>query len=826
MNTPSDGISRQVSEEMERHLLLFEQTWGQQNAPTIEQLLGKVPISERANLFRELLFVEFEFVQRKAAEPLIEQYLDRFPEYKEIIQETAQAVGQYTVFKHRNVAGYTLLEELGRGGMGTVYKAKSDLLNNLVAFKMVNQRVIDNPESLKRFTRELEMIGRLKHPNIVEAKHAGVTEDGTPYLVMEFVEGITLAQWSKQDPPSGTGAVQESASTLPAHDFATDTSEQKTQKIKGQLEASRIVKACGIIHAAALGLQAIHEAGLVHRDIKPGNIMLTPDNQVKILDLGLAKLREHIAEHPSEYYTKTRQGQFLGTPGYAAPEQMHSATDVDIRADIYSLGCTFFYLLYGRTPSQRQMDELPVSFPKKVRAVLDKMLAADPASRFQTPREAADALDSFLGRKSKVHWKQIYRGKALAATALSFAVFFGISFGIFFSSKPSNHANLPLSQTSIPLEIAKPVETVADEERVLAVNIDKTQEMRVALHEAVGFRHRGNTEEAEERLRKLETDLRENPFEGSDYILAEVLSARGDCFFFGGFAGNSLTERTVQRMTDWYNEAWELVADSPENSLDDFRTKLLCKLAVVKNATDAIPLFETSPSLYHHFAEVVTTDNKLFLRGFVEMFELMPDEELMTREALDLRLFALERLISWAMENGCENLPRDVRALDRILLMPYPDEHSSIYLNRFFDLAIHACDPTDYGQLVKYLFRMRQGAERLSFPPGSALVLFYFSPWSDENGFAVYYPTDRQEAQRFELPLTRAAIKEAVRRGEELELCELLTLQVRRDIELGIPIIFSWDDTACWSLRRDALSNEDWCFDKSFTFEEIMGQMK
>jgi len=319
----------------------------------------------------------------------------------------------------------------------------------------------------------------------------------------------------------------------------------------------------------------------------------------------------------------------------------------------------------------------------------------------------------------------------------------------------------------------------------------------------------------------LEIDLRDNPFEGSEDILAEVLSALGDCLFFEGFAGDSLTEKRVQRMTDWYNEAQKLI-ENLSNSPDEFRMKLLCKLAVVNNEANAIPLFETRPSLYHLFAERVTTDDRQSLRRFVEMFELISDEELFTREALDLRLFAWERLISWAMANGCENLPGDLQALNSILLTRYPDEDSSVYLSRFFDLAIRACDSTDFRRLVRYMLQWRQ--QSMIFE--ASLVVLYFSPWSEENGFALYYPADQQEMQRFELPFNRTAIKEAIRKGEKLELCEPLVALVRRDIESGVPIVLSWDDTACWSLRRDAISNEDWCFEKSFTIEEIMGQMK
>jgi hypothetical protein len=255
-------------------------------------------------------------------------------------------------------------------------------------------------------------------------------------------------------------------------------------------------------------------------------------------------------------------------------------------------------------------------------------------------------------------------------------------------------------------------------------------------------------------------------------------------------------------------------------------------LAIVKPERDVSILRESEDknlSLYLRLAEAIAAGDDRLLQNFVEHFELNTESELMTREALDLRLFALERLISRSVKTDRETLAKDLRALDSILLAPYPDAGSCIYLNRFFDLAIRSCEPTDYGQLVKYLCRLRpQGAAgtRWSFPPGSTLILIYFSPWSHENGFALYYPAERQEAQRFELPFNRTAVKEAVKQGESLTLNTELAALIRRDINAGVPIVLSWDDTACWSLRRDAFSNEDWAFDESITIEEMLGQMK
>ncbi len=838
MDTASHGDSRHIPEDIERRRVLFEQTWGEPSAPSIEQLLGEVAETERAGLLRELLYVEFEFTQRKTAEVLLEQYLSRFPEYESIVREVAEAVGQYTVFQRRNIAGYTLLDELGRGGMGTVYRAKSDLLNNFVAFKMVNQRMLDNPASLRRFTRELEMIGRLKHPNIVEAKHAGIAPDGSPFLVMELIEGITLTQWSRRNPPPVTTSFKEPKSTLAqGTDPEPEASEPNKSRQEKQSESHRIAKACTIIHDAALGLQAIHEAGLVHRDIKPGNIMLLPDGRVKILDLGLAKLREQMAANPREYETQTKQGHILGTPGYMAPEQMHSATDVDIRADIYSLGCTFFFLLYGRAPTEISSNELAGSLPKKLRTILDRMLAVDPTSRFQEPREIVTALDGFLGTA-----RRVLRNTGLLATGIVVAA--GVA-ALFFAFHFYRESRLPRPPAPDEHHASLAAPMRAGE------NDNGKKPSPADVRAAVALRYRGDSEQASAILRKLESDLRAEPFDGSNVLLAEVLSAQGDCLFFSGIASNTVPEKTLKRLAGWYEEALELAALS--SSI--LQVELLCKLSLLdflrktesnptddarasKRLAEARRLFleenktgEKSDTLLLPLAEAIISSDPSdqSLRSFLEQFELSTDQEWTTRESLDLRLFALEYLIDRDEKSDRDRQLKDLRSLDAVLLAPYPDADSCLYLNRFYDLAIRVCDPTDYGQLVKYLWRLRpQGTAgaRPSFPQGATLVLIYFSPWSESNGFALYYPGERRDAKRFPLPFNRHEIKEAIRKGESPALDAELVALVRRDIDSGVPIVLSWDDTACWPLRRDAFGNEDWPFEKTISLEEILGQMK
>ena len=264
------------------------------------------------------------------------------------------------------IGPYVLGRELGRGAMGAVYEATHTKLKRRVAIKLLPATHVHLPNRVNRFGKEMEAIGRLDHPNIVRAFDAGEA-DGVHYLAMEFVEGIDLQQLMTQ------------RTVTPA-------------------------AAANIIYQAALGLQHIHQHQLVHRDIKPSNLMLTREGVVKILDLGIAKLR-------NDENHLTAIGGLIGTPDYLAPEQALHCDEIDIRADIYSLGCTFYTLLAGQIPFggptyENQVDKLlahcneaprplgdlvPGLAPALVQ-VVEKMMAKQPAERYQTPQEVAEAL--------------------------------------------------------------------------------------------------------------------------------------------------------------------------------------------------------------------------------------------------------------------------------------------------------------------------------------------------------------------------------------------------------------------------------------------------
>ncbi len=279
---------------------------------------------------------------------------------------------------------YRILGLLGTGGMGAVYKAEHRLMERIVALKTISRAFTANDGAVERFQREVKAAAKLSHPNIVTAHDAEQAGD-LHFLVMEYVEGVSLDRL----------IARQGLTTVP--------------------------QACNMIRHAALGLQHAHEKGMVHRDIKPQNLMVTRKGQVKILDFGLARLaqeklladcdvQEGAATDGVDSPGKTTAGMILGTPDYIAPEQAQDSRSADIRADIYSLGCTLYYLLTGSPPfpTGNAMQKLsshlhatPLSVierrqevPSEVAAIVEKMMAKNPQDRYQTPAEVAKDLSA------------------------------------------------------------------------------------------------------------------------------------------------------------------------------------------------------------------------------------------------------------------------------------------------------------------------------------------------------------------------------------------------------------------------------------------------
>ena len=269
------------------------------------------------------------------------------------------------------IGQYQLLKQIGRGGMGLVYLARHVRLGRTVALKLLPGLHLSDESAVVRLQREIAAAGRLQHPNIVFATDAN-EDHGIDYLVMEHIEGIDV------------GRLVAAVGPLPCP------------------------AACEIVRQAALGLAHIHSCNLVHRDLKPSNLMLASDGVVKILDLGLARLREGLTESEE---SATQSGYLLGTADYVSPEQLHSPHDADVRSDLYSLGCTFYKLLTGRPPfsgsehsslakkfdAHRYAAHTPIREQRpeaapEIDEILAKLLAKDPRDRLQEPVELAALL--------------------------------------------------------------------------------------------------------------------------------------------------------------------------------------------------------------------------------------------------------------------------------------------------------------------------------------------------------------------------------------------------------------------------------------------------
>src|SRR5882757_3119024 len=262
--------------------------------------------------------------------------------------------------------------ELGSGAIEITYRARDTVLNSVVALKVIDRRVSKMPGVRSRFLREARAAAQIRHPNVARVSHYG-EQDGECFYVMELVEGETLEAKVRREGPMPLALALE------------------------------------IIEQVARALAAAEKCGVVHRDIKPSNIMLESDPSgalsVKVIDYGIAKILDPEAERGAE---QTRTG-FIGTPAFASPEQFAPSeqTKIDMRSDIYSLGATFWYLLSGRVPfvgrtlrevAAKQAEKLPLEqlknthVPARVIALLQSMLAVDPAKRPQTARELLAAI--------------------------------------------------------------------------------------------------------------------------------------------------------------------------------------------------------------------------------------------------------------------------------------------------------------------------------------------------------------------------------------------------------------------------------------------------
>jgi serine/threonine protein kinase len=286
---------------------------------------------------------------------------------------------------------YRILAELGRGGFGCVFKARHLIMNRVVALKVISPELVDDSRAREWFRREVLATTQLQHPNIVMAYDANEVEN-VLFLVMEYVDGHNLAEVVKKQGPLPIGL------------------------------------ACALLLQAARGLQYAHEMGMVHRDIKPANLLIPRTAAldeaarapgvfptagqvlVKIVDFGLARLQ---SQGSLNTLVGLKEKNFVGTPDYVSPEQARNIHDVDIRSDLYSLGCTFFFALTGRPPFKGKspletvlqhlehevpsLEALRREIPPALVSIVRRLLAKKPEQRFQTPKDLVAELNFFFG---------------------------------------------------------------------------------------------------------------------------------------------------------------------------------------------------------------------------------------------------------------------------------------------------------------------------------------------------------------------------------------------------------------------------------------------
>jgi serine/threonine-protein kinase len=292
------------------------------------------------------------------------------------------------------MGSYIIVERLGEGGMGIVYKARNWKLGRVVALKIIRREHVANNDAVRRFRREIEAVGKLSHPNIVMALDADTAAGDTHFFVMEYVDGINMSVLLKEKGPPP------------------------------------VPLACDYMRQVASGLQQAFERGMVHRDIKPANLLVqrSTDNSkvsskpistwgpiVKILDMGVARIHHGADEHDS-ISALTKEGRVVGTPDYMAPEQAVNSAKADVRADLYSLGCTFYHLLTGQAPfpggtpmekllkhrmdQPKPIEKLRPEVPPAVAGIVRKLMAKKPEDRYQTPAEVVNALETLLPRQA------------------------------------------------------------------------------------------------------------------------------------------------------------------------------------------------------------------------------------------------------------------------------------------------------------------------------------------------------------------------------------------------------------------------------------------
>jgi serine/threonine-protein kinase len=350
-------------------------------SPNLDTEVGKVVVDSGLATRTEIDFCREQ--QKQASDPNQRSLADLLVEHQFITVNQAKRIRtQLEERRGSKIPGYQLLDRLGKGAMATVYRARQLSLDRIVAVKVLPRRMSENPEFVERFYKEGRAAARLSHNNIVQAIDVGSTPDGYHFFVMEYIEGKTLYD-IMQPPPVGEGRNFSEAEAL------------------------------DIIIQIAEALAHAHRRGLIHRDVKPKNIILTPQGVAKLTDLGLARALDdaHAAE--------SEMGKAYGTPYYISPEQIRGERNIDHRADIYSLGATMYHMVTGQPPFEGETpsavmhkhlktplvppDHLNTALSAGVGEIIEVAMAKNLDERYATVSDMLDDLRAVRGGDPPIH---------------------------------------------------------------------------------------------------------------------------------------------------------------------------------------------------------------------------------------------------------------------------------------------------------------------------------------------------------------------------------------------------------------------------------------
>lgn len=362
MNIRQKHIPIEILEQIDDQCAEFEKAWQSGDPRSIESVLvDNDSEEEKEVLLAELIALDVDY-RRRRGEPISDtDYSARFPDHPKVIADVFKNNSPSNrAFEAPPIAtiaemfpALQVIELLGAGGMGAVYKAKQEGLDRIVALKVLPSELARESRFSLRFAREARTLAKLNHPSIVSVHEFGNVAD-TFYFLMEYVEGPTLRE------------VVSAGTLAPA-------------------------EALVIVPHLCDALQYAHDNGVIHRDIKPENILLATDGSVKVVDFGLSR----ILGGPSQSTNLTRTHQVMGTPRYMAPEQFEATHNVDHRADIYSLGVVFYELLTGELPVGRfAVPSRKVAIDVRLDEVVLRTLQREPKLRYQSASAIKSDLES------------------------------------------------------------------------------------------------------------------------------------------------------------------------------------------------------------------------------------------------------------------------------------------------------------------------------------------------------------------------------------------------------------------------------------------------